>query len=97
MCPLFIRMLSVIRIMLICSLFIRVNMLRTHLKLNFIFGKKPNEYNGRCVLVYLPEGKNHERQLLQGVLNNSDKQLLQGVQNKRCQSKQIYRRQPRRR
>ena len=41
--------------------------------------------------------KNHEKQLLQSVLNNNEKQLFQGVLNKSCQSKQVYRRQPRRR
>ena len=72
MCPLFIRMLIVIRIMLICSLFIQyVNMLQTHLKSNFIFGTNTNEYKGRIVLVYLQEGKNHKKQLLEGVLNKS--------------------------
>ena len=80
----FIRMLIVIRLMLICSLFIRINMLRAYLKLNFIFGSNTNEYIGRCVFVYLQEGKNHEKQLLQGVLNNSEKQLVQGVLNKSC-------------
>ena len=65
MCPLFIRMVIAIQMMLICSLFIRINMLRTHLKLNFLFGTNTNECKGRCVLVYLQEGKNHENQLLQ--------------------------------
>ena len=59
-------------------------MLRAYLKLNFIFGSNTNEYKGRCVFVYLQEGKNHEKQLLQGVLNNSEKQLVQGVLNKSC-------------
>ena len=43
-----------------------------------------DEYKRRCVFVYLQEGKNHEKQLLQGVLNNSEKQLVQGVLNKSC-------------
>ena len=70
-CPLFIRMLIVIRIMLICSLFIRINMLRTGLKLSFVFGTNTDEYKERSALVYLQEGKNHEKQLLQGVLNKN--------------------------
>ena len=32
-------------------------MLRTHLKLNFIFATNTNEYKGRCVLVYLQESR----------------------------------------
>ena len=84
MSPMFVRMLTVIRIMLIRSLFARINMLQTYLKLIFIFGTNTNEYKGRCVFVYLQVGKNHEKQLLQGVLNNSEKQLLQGVLNKSC-------------
>ena len=84
MCLLFFRMLIVIRIMLICSLFIQINMLRTHLKMNFIFGTNTDEYKGRCVLVYLQEGKNHEKQLFQGVLNNNEKRFLQGVLNESC-------------
>ena len=64
MYPMFVGMLIVIRIMLTCSLFVRINMLRTYLKLNFIFGTNANEYKGRCVFVYLQEGKNHEKQLL---------------------------------
>ena len=67
MCPLFIRMLLVIRVMLRYLLFIRINMFRTHLKLSFVFGTNTEEYKGRCVLVYLQEGKNHKKQLLQGV------------------------------
>ena len=59
-------------------------MLRTYLKLNLTFGTNTNEYKERCVLVYLQEGKNYKKQLLQGVLNNSEKQLLQGVLNKSC-------------
>ena len=59
-------------------------MLRTYLKLNFIFGTNTNEYKGRCVFAYLQEGKNHEKQLLQVVLNNSEKRLLQGALNKSC-------------
>ena len=52
MCPLFIRMLTVILIMLICSSFIRVNMLRAHLKMNFVFGTNTDEYKESlsCVL-----------------------------------------------
>ena len=46
-------------------------MLRTHLKLNFAFGTNADECKGRIVLVYLQEGKNHEEQLLQAVLNKS--------------------------
>ena len=46
MCPLFIRMLTVILIMLICSSFIRLNMLRAHLKMNFVFGTNTDEYKG---------------------------------------------------
>ena len=69
--PLFIRMLIFIRIMLICSLLIPINMLRTHLKLSFVFGTNTNKGKGRCVLVYLLEGKNHQKQLLQGALNKS--------------------------
>ena len=46
-------------------------MLRTHLKLNFVFGTNTDECKGRIVLVYLQEGKNHEKQLLQAVLNKS--------------------------
>ena len=84
MSPMFVRMLTVIRIMLIRSLFARINMLQTYLKLIFIFSTNTNEYKGRCVFVYLQVGKNHEKQLLQGVLNNSEKQLLQGVLNKSC-------------
>ena len=57
MCTLFNRMLIVIRIILICSLFTRTNMLRTDLKLNFIFGTDTNKYKGRCVLVYLQESQ----------------------------------------
>ena len=34
-------------------IFIRINMLRTHLKLNFIFCANTNEYKERCVLAYL--------------------------------------------
>ena len=64
--------------------YVRINMLRTYLKLNFIFGTNTNEYKGRCVFVYLQEGKNHEKQLLQGDLNNSEKQFLQGPLNKSC-------------
>ena len=71
MCPLFIRMLIVIRMMLICSLFMRINKLRTHLELNFVFGTNSDECKGRIVLVYLQEGKKHEKQLLQAVLNKS--------------------------
>ena len=71
MCPLFFRMLIVIRIMLICSLFIRINLLRTHLKMNFVFGPNTGEYKERYVLVYLQEGKNHKKQLLQGVVTKS--------------------------
>ena len=71
MCPLFIRMLIVIRIMLICSLFMRINMLRTHLKLNFVFGTNTDECNRRILFVYLQEGQNHENQVLQAVLNKS--------------------------
>ena len=72
MCPLFIRMLIVTRIMLICSLIMRINRLRTHLKLNFVFGTNTDdECKGRIVLVYLQQGKNHEKQLLQAVLNKS--------------------------
>ena len=41
-------------------------------------------YKERCELVYLQEGKNHKKQLLEGVLDNSEKQLLQGVLNKSC-------------
>ena len=59
--PMFVRMLTVIRIMLISSLFVRKNMLRSYLTLNFIFGTNTNEYKGRCVFVYLQEGKNHEK------------------------------------
>ena len=84
MCPLFFRMLIVIRIMLICSLFIRINLLRTHLKMNFVFGTNTGKYKRRCVLVYLQEGKNREKQLLQGVLNGNEKRFLQGVLNKSC-------------
>lgn len=51
---------------------IRINMFQTHLKLNFIFGTNTNEDKGRCVLVCLQEGNNHEKQLLQIVLNNSE-------------------------
>ena len=54
------RMLNVIGIMIICSLFVRINMLRTCLKLNFIFGTNTTEYKRRCVFVYLQEDKNHE-------------------------------------
>ena len=89
----FFRMLTVIRIMLTCSLFVRINMLRWYLRLNFIFGTNTNEYRGRCVFAYLEEGKNHEKT----ASNNREKQLFQGVLNKSCSSKQIYRRQPRRR
>ena len=71
MCPLFIRMLIAIRIMLVCSLFMRINMLRTHLKLYSVFGTNTDECKARIVLVYLQEGKNHEKQLLQAVLNKS--------------------------
>ena len=71
MCPLSIRMLIAIRIMSICLLFIRINMLQTHLKLSFVFGTNRDECKGRCVLVYLQECKNHENQLAQGVLNES--------------------------
>ena len=46
-------------------------MLRTHLKLSFISGTNTNKGKGRCVLVYLQEGKNHQKQLLQGALNKS--------------------------
>ena len=85
-CPLFIRMLIVLRIMLICLLFIWINTLRTHLKLSFVFGRNADEYEGRCVLVYLQEGQNHKNQFFQGVVN------------KNCYvCKQIYRRQPPRR
>ena len=65
-------MLIFIRIMLIYSMLIRINMFQTHLKLNFIFGTKTNEDKGRCVLVCLQEGNTHEKQLLQIVLNNSE-------------------------
>ena len=71
MCSLFIRMLIGIRIVLICSLFIRINMLRALLKLNFVFGTNTDVCKKRSALVYLQEGKNHEKQLLQGVLNKS--------------------------
>ena len=46
-------------------------MLRTHLKFNIVCGTNANECKGRTVLVYLQEGKNHEKQLLQAVLNKS--------------------------
>ena len=59
-------------------------MLRTHLKMNFVFGTDTDEYKGRSVLVYLQEGTNHEKQLLQGVLKNIEKQFLQGVLNESC-------------
>ena len=65
-------MLIFIRIMLMYSMLIRINMFQTHLKLNFIFGTNTNEDKGRCVLVCLQEGNNHEKQLLQIVLNNSE-------------------------
>ena len=71
MYPMFLQMLIVIRIMLICSLFVPMNMLRMYLKLNLIFGANTNECKGRRVFAYLQEGKNHEKQLLQGVLNKS--------------------------
>ena len=48
-----------------------MNMLRMYLKLNLIFGANTNEYKGRRVFAYLQEGKNHEKQFLQGVLNKS--------------------------
>ena len=38
---------------MICSLFIRINIIRTHLKLNFIFCTNTKEYKERCVLAYL--------------------------------------------
>ena len=44
-------------------------MLRTHLKLNFVFGTNTDECKRRIVLVYLQEGKNHKKQLLQAVLS----------------------------
>ena len=81
MYPSFVRRLIVIGIMLICLLFVWINMLRTYLKLNFVFGANRNEYKGRCVFVYLQEGKNHEKQLRQGVLNNSEKQLQSAAAN----------------
>ena len=46
-------------------------MFRTHLKLSFVFGTNTDECKGRIVLVYLQEDKNHEKQLLQTVLNKS--------------------------
>ena len=52
-------------------MFIRINMLQTHLKLGFVFGTNIDEYKGGCVLVCLQEGKNNEKQLIQGVLNKS--------------------------
>ena len=52
-------------------MFIRINMLQTHLKLSFVFGTNIDEYKGGCVLVCLQEGKNNEKQLIQGVLNKS--------------------------
>ena len=64
-------MLIDIRIILICLLFIGINMLRTHLKLSFVFGTNTDGYKGKCVLVYLQEGKNHKKQLLQGVVNKN--------------------------
>ena len=84
MYPSFVRRLIVIEIMLICLLFVRINILRTYLKLTFIFGANRKECKGRCVFVCLQEGKNHEKQLRQCVLNNNRKQLLQGVLNKSC-------------
>ena len=44
-------------------------MLRTHFKLNFVFGTNSDKCKGRIVLMYLQEGKNHEKRLLQAVLN----------------------------
>ena len=49
----------------------RMNVLRTHLKLNFVSGTNTDECKERSVLVYLQEGKNHEKLLLQAVLNKS--------------------------
>ena len=46
-------------------------MLRTHLKLNFVFATNTDECKGRVVLVFLQEGKNNEKQLLQAVLSKS--------------------------
>ena len=71
MCPLFIQMLIVTQIMLICSLLMRINMPQTHLKLNFVYGTNVDECKGIIMLVYLQERKNHEKQLLQDVLNKS--------------------------
>ena len=45
--------------------------LSSHLKLNFVFGTNTDKCKRRIVLVYLQEGKNHEKQLLQAVLNKS--------------------------
>ena len=56
-------------------------MLRTYVKLNFIFcTNKTNTKEDVCLCTC----KNHEKQLLQGVLNNSEKQLIRGVLNKSC-------------
>ena len=49
----------------------QINIPRTHLKLNFVFGTNTDKCKVRIVLVYLQEGKNHEKQLLQAVLNKS--------------------------
>ena len=66
-CTLFIRMLIVIWI--ICSLFIQANMLRTQLLYSVQIQTNTKEHAFLCTW------KNHEKQLLQGVLNNSEKQL----------------------
>ena len=59
-------------------------MLRTQFKMSFVFGTNTVKYKGRCVLVYLQEGKNYDKQLLQGVLNNNEKRFHEGVLNKSC-------------
>ena len=34
------------------SFFIRINILQTHLKMNFVFGTYTDKYKGKCVCVY---------------------------------------------
>ena len=89
----FFRMLTVIRIMLTCSLFVRINMLRWYLRFVQI---QTNTEEDVCLRTW-KKVRITKKQLLQGVSNNREKQLFQGVLNKSCSSKQIYRRQPRRR
>ena len=83
MCPLFIWMLIVIQKMLICSLFKRINMLRTHL--NFVFFLQTNAKEELCLFTCKKVR----------ITKSCFSKLFWIKSVKVC--RQIYRRQPRRR